>query len=302
MGELGRHFGARMRAAVERHGPLCVGLDPSAEVLSAWGLGDTAEGLLTFCETCVEALAGVVGVVKPQSAFFERFGSAGVHALERTCVRAHEAGLLVLLDAKRGDIGSTSAAYADAYLRDDSPFACDALTISPYLGFESLRPLLDAAVASGRGVFVLASTSNPEAVELQAARMAGGMSVQRDMWDRARAENERFLAAHTGDADGARSSAGADVKAPGFGPVGLVVGATIAEDRLPADGFNGFLLAPGLGAQGATPADVARLFRNFRASVLPSSSRDVLLAGPDPSRLAAKARQVNDELQTALRG
>ena len=293
MGEFDQHFGVRMLAAVGRMGPLCVGLDPSKQVLSAWGLDDTAEGLLTFCETCVEALADVVGVVKPQSAFFERFGSAGVRALAQTCARAREAGLLVILDAKRGDIGSTSAAYADAYLRADSPLACDALTISPYLGFESLRPLLDAATASGRGVFVLASTSNPEAVELQAARLTSGVSVQRDMWDRARAENERFLAAHV-------SPAGETPTA--FGPVGLVVGATIAEDRLPLDDFNGFLLAPGLGAQGATAADVAHLFRNCRSSVLPSSSRDVLLAGPDPARLADKVRRVNDELRSVLRG
>jgi orotidine-5'-phosphate decarboxylase len=299
MGEFDRHFGARMRTAVERHGPLCVGLDPSKHVLSAWGLDDGPRGLRTFCETCVEALAGAVGVVKPQSAFFERFGSAGVRVLEQTCALAREAGLLVILDAKRGDIGSTSAAYADAYLREDSPFACDALTISPYLGFESLRPLLDAATESGRGVFVLASTSNPEAVELQAARLTSGQSVQRDMWDHARAENQRFLAAHADEASRARD---VDGSTTAFGPVGLVVGATITQDRLPLDDFNGFLLAPGLGAQGATAADIARLFRNCRPSALPSSSRDVLLAGPDRKRLAAKARQVNDELQTALRG
>lgn len=299
MGEFDRHFGARMRTAVERHGPLCVGLDPSKHVLSAWGLDDTAHGLRSFCEKCVEAFAGVVGIVKPQSAFFERFGSPGVRALEQTCELAHEAGLLVILDAKRGDIGSTSAAYADAYLREDSPFSCDALTISPYLGFESLRPLLDAAAESGRGVFVLASTSNPEAVELQAARLASGQSVQRDIWDRARAENERFLAAHADEGSRAQD---VDGSTAAFGSVGLVVGATIGEDRLPLEDFNGFLLAPGLGAQGATAADIARLFRNCRASVLPSSSRDVLLAGPDRARLAAKAREVNDELQTALRG
>lgn len=285
-----QHFGARMREAVDRMGPLCVGLDPSAAVLSAWGLPDSPDGVLSFCETCVEALAGVVGVVKPQSAFFERFGSQGVHALERACSAAHAAGLLVILDAKRGDIGSTSAAYAEGYLCEDSPFVADALTISPYLGFDSLRPMLDAAQASGRGVFVLASTSNPEAVGLQSAVLASGSTVQRDIWDQARAENARFLG----------SEAAATAAPASFGPVGLVVGATIDADRLPLDDFNGFLLAPGLGAQGATATDIARLFRNCRASVLPSSSRDVLLAGPDSAKLADKARRVNDELRTAL--
>jgi len=291
MTERDQHFGVRMRNALKCVGPLCVGLDPSPQLLAAWNLPDTANGLRSFCETVVEALADVVGVVKPQSAFFERFGAAGVRALEHACALAHEAGLLVILDAKRGDIGSTSAAYADAYLRDDSPLAVDALTVSPYLGFESLRPMLDAAMASGRGLFVLASTSNPEAIELQAACLASGTTVQRDMWDRARAENERFLAAEE-RASSETSS----------GPVGLVVGATIAEDRLALADFNGFLLAPGLGAQGATAADVARLFRDCRSCVVPSSSRDVLLAGPDRARLADKARRVNDELRTALLG
>jgi orotidine-5'-phosphate decarboxylase len=291
MTEPTQHFGVRMRNALTRMGPLCVGLDPSPQVLSAWNLPDTSNGLRSFCETAVESLADVVGVLKPQSAFFERFGAAGIRALEHACALAHEAGLLVILDAKRGDIGSTSTAYADAYLRDDSPLAVDALTVSPYLGFESLRPMLDAAMASGRGLFVLASTSNPEAVDLQAAHLASGTTVQRDMWDRALAENERFLAAEE------RASS-----QPAPGPVGLVVGATIAEDRLPLADFNGFLLAPGLGAQGATADDIARLFRSCRSCVMPSSSRDVLLAGPDRARLADKASRVNDELRTALLG
>ena len=285
------NYGSRMNAALRRSGPLCVGLDPSAQLLGVWGLQDTAEGAREFCLTCIDALRGVVGVVKPQAAFFERFGAAGVAVLEETCAAGQEAGLVVILDAKRGDIGTTSSAYADAYLRVGSPVSADALTVSPYLGFESLRPMLDAAQGSDRGVFVLASTSNPEAVELQSASISAHVTVQQDMWSRAAAENERFLVAR-----------GLASEPDAFGPVGLVVGATIDRKRLPLTAFNGFLLAPGLGAQGATAHDIAELFSECRASVVPSSSRDILVAGPNPASLAEKAKRVNDELREALQG
>jgi orotidine-5'-phosphate decarboxylase len=280
-----------MEAALLTRGPLCMGLDPSSQVLSGWDLPDTAAGARELCLTCIDAVRGVVGIVKPQSAFFERFGSAGVAVLEDVCAAATDAGLVVILDAKRGDIGTTSAAYAQAYLSADGPFATDALTVSPYLGFESLRPMLDAAATSGRGVFVLASTSNPEAVDLQAAKLADGATIQQDMWARAFAENARVIALTASDPQPAR-----------FGPVGLVVGATIDRERLPLTAFNGFLLAPGLGAQGATAADIANLFSECRESVVPSSSRDVLMAGPTPARIAEKAAAVNDELRQALQG
>jgi orotidine-5'-phosphate decarboxylase len=226
----------------------------------------------------VEALAGTTAVLKPQSAFFERFGSRGVAVLERTVAEAREAGALVLMDAKRGDIGSTMAAYASAYLDKDSPLFCDAVTVSPYLGFGSLRPALDAAEISGAGVFVLALTSNPEGAEVQRATAAGGTSVAQRVLDLVAAENA-----------GARP----------MGSVGAVVGATLTEAG--ADlAVNGPLLAPGVGAQGATPEDLPRVFGAAVANVLPSVSRDVLRHGPDPAALRNAARAYADAVRAVL--
>ena len=124
-------FGTRLRAAMNQRGPLCVGIDPHQHLLDLWGLPDTAEGLASFTYGVVDALAEHVAVFKPQSAFFERFGSAGIAVLEQATIRLREAGALVIIDAKRGDIGSTMAGYAAAYLAEKGPLACDALTVSP---------------------------------------------------------------------------------------------------------------------------------------------------------------------------
>ena len=170
-------FGARLAAAMDERGPLCVGIDPHRELLEAWGLGDDAAGLRDFCLRVVEAVGGRVAAVKPQSAFFERHGAAGIAVLEQTLAALRECGTPAVLDVKRGDIGSTMAGYAQAYLVDGAPLAADAITVSPYLGYGSLAPALEAAAASGRGVFVLALTSNPEGAGVQHARGADGRSV-----------------------------------------------------------------------------------------------------------------------------
>src|SRR5439155_25341033 len=149
-----RRFGERLAEALDKRGPLCVGLDPHPSLLRDWGLPDDPYGLAEFGRTVVEALAERVPVIKPQSAFYERFGSQGIAVLESTIRQLREAGALVLLDVKRGDIGSTAAAYADAYLDPGSPLRVDAVTASPYLGFGSLRPMIDKALAHGAGVFV----------------------------------------------------------------------------------------------------------------------------------------------------
>ncbi|MCW2553081.1 MAG: orotidine 5-phosphate decarboxylase, partial [Mycobacterium sp.] len=148
-------------------GPLCLGIDPHPELLTAWGLPVDVAGLNAFCDVCVAAYSGFA-IVKPQVAFFESYGAAGYSVLETTIAELRDAGVLVLADAKRGDIGTTMAAYAAAWA-GDSPLACDAVTASPYLGFGSLRPLLDTAAAHDRGVFVLAATSNPEGASVQCA-------------------------------------------------------------------------------------------------------------------------------------
>ena len=282
-------FGARLAAAMGRLGPLCVGIDPHPDLLAAWGLTDDADGLRRFALRTIEAVAGVVPAVKPQAAFFERHGSAGVAVLEEVVAAGRAAGLLVVVDAKRGDIGSTMSAYADAFLRDGSPLAGDALTVSPYLGFGSLGPALDAAAATGRGLFVLALTSNPEGASVQHARGADGTPVAVAIARQAAARNAAEVAA-TGAA---------------LGSVGLVVGATIgdAATRLGLDlaGVRGPLLAPGVGAQGAGAVELAAVFGDARGAVLAASSREVLRAGPDSRALRDAAQTARDAAADALR-
>lgn len=268
-------FGARVTTAVSLRGPLCVGIDPHPGLLTAWGLPADAGGLERFAMTCVEAFAGEIAVVKPQSAFFEAYGSAGVAVLERTIAAARAAGALVLLDVKRGDIGSTMAAYAAAYLADGSPLAADAVTLSPYLGFGSLDPALDLAAETGRGVFVLALTSNAEGAAVQRAVAGDGASVAQAIVDGAAARN-----------------AGASP----LGHVGLVVGATVSSTGLDLSGLRGTILAPGFGAQGAGLAELRTVFGASLKHVLPSSSRDILRHGPDVAALRAAALRVRDSL------
>jgi orotidine-5'-phosphate decarboxylase len=276
-------FGERLRAAMTARGPLCVGIDPHPSLLASWDLPDDAAGLERFARTCVEALAGQVAVLKPQSAFFERHGSAGVAVLERAMSDARSAGCLVLLDAKRGDIGSTMTAYAQAYLDPSSPLRADAVTLSPYLGFGSLRPALDLAARHGAGIFVLALTSNPEGASVQHARGADGRSVASSVVDGVAAEN---------------------ANAEDLGSVGMVVGATVgsAVGQLGLDlsASRAPLLAPGIGAQGAGPADLQRVFGSARRNVLASSSRGVLAAGPTVAALREAAARTADEVAAAL--
>ena len=270
-----RPFGARLVDAMAARGPLCVGIDPHPGLLAAWGLPDTAAGLETFALRTVEALAGEVAVVKPQSAFYEAHGSVGIAVLERVILESKAAGALVLLDVKRGDIGSTMDAYARAYLADDAPLASDAITVSPYLGFGSLRPALDLAAATGRGVFVLGVTSNPEAPQVQYAAGADGRLVAQTVVDQVAALN-------AGETP--------------LGSVGLVVGATVGDTPVDLSMANGPLLAPGLGAQGGTAHDLRTVFGAALRAVLPSSSREILSAGPDLGSLRAAALRQRDEL------
>jgi orotidine-5'-phosphate decarboxylase len=271
-------FGTRLRRAMDTRGPLCVGIDPHAALLAAWGLGDDIAGLERFTRTVVEALAGQVAAVKPQAAFFERFGSRGVAVLEQAVAEARGAGALVVMDAKRGDIGSTMQAYADAFLAPTSPLFSDAVTVSPYLGFGSLRPAVEAARASGSGIFVLALTSNPEGAEVQRAVGEDGLTVAQSIL--------RQLAAENADAHP-------------MGSFGAVVGATLKDVDADLD-INGPLLAPGIGAQGATPADIPVVFGAAAANVLPSVSRDVLKHGPSVAALREASARFVDEVRAAI--
>jgi orotidine-5'-phosphate decarboxylase len=268
-----------LQDVVARRGRLCAGIDPHAALLREWGLDDDVAGLERFAMTAVEGLAPHVPVVKPQSAFYERLGSRGVAVLERVITASREAGALVLLDVKRGDIGSTSQAYADAYLDPASPLAADAITANPFLGFGSLGPMIDTARRHGAGVFVLALTSNEEGPEVQHARGPDGRTVAATVLDHLRHLNADETAA-TGS----------------LGSFGAVIGATVDPEPGVDLACGGPVLAPGYGAQGGTTADLARIFGPGAAHVLASSSREVLRSGPDPQRLADHARRLNDEL------
>ncbi|MEU7929675.1 orotidine-5'-phosphate decarboxylase [Micromonospora sp. NPDC049801] len=272
-------FGTRLHRAVTERGPLCVGIDPHPGLLARWGLADDVDGLDRFTRTVVDALGDRVAVVKPQSAFFERFGSRGVAILESTIRQLREAGSLVLLDVKRGDIGSTVSAYASAYLDPSSPLYVDAVTASPYLGVGSLAPMFELAAKHGGGVFVLALTSNPEGAAVQRARTADGRTVAQTVIDEI-----------------SQLNSGADP----LGSFGLVVGATIGDTGHDLSTVGGPLLAPGLGAQGAGAADLRTVFGSSLAAVLPSYSREVLSAGPDSDALRAAADRVLVECRAVL--
>ncbi|NSC20576.1 orotidine-5'-phosphate decarboxylase [Streptomyces albus subsp. chlorinus] len=272
-------FGTRLRRAMDTRGPLCVGIDPHASLLHAWGLDDDVAGLERFSRTVVEALADRAAVLKPQAAFYERFGSRGVAVLEQTVAEARAAGALVVMDAKRGDIGSTMDAYAAAFLHPDSPLFSDALTVSPYLGFGALDPAVEAATAAGAGLFVLALTSNPEGSEVQRAVRADGSTVAATVL--------RHLA---------ERNAGA---AP-LGSFGAVVGATLGDLSAFDLAVNGPLLAPGIGAQGARPADLPAVFGPAVRNVVPSVSRGVLRHGPGVGGLRDSAARFADEVRAAV--
>jgi orotidine-5'-phosphate decarboxylase len=290
-------FGARLAAAVAARGPLCVGIDPHRELLIDWGVGDDLDGLRRFTDAAVEALAGSVAVLKPQMAFYERFGARGVAVLEDAVAGMRAAGALVLLDAKRGDIGSTMDAYGE-YLRSDHPMQVDALTVSPYLGPESLQPAKSTAQRFGGGLFVLARTSNPDAGAFQHARVggpAGDRTVAQVVVDTVRAWNTPAWLVGDPPTDTASFMDVASGWGPTTGSFGIVVGATLPHLDVDLDGLGGPILAPGLGAQGGSPADLRRLFGTGRA-VVPTVSRDVLSAGPDVGALQAAADRWAAEL------
>ena len=278
-------FGDRLAAAMDEYGPLCAGIDPHPNLLQAWGLEDSAESLRTFTTAVYEGCAPYAAALKPQVALFERHGSAGLAVLEELFARAAEDRVLIVADAKRGDIGSTMKAYADAWLGTSSPLGTDSVTLSPYLGFESLRPALDAATANQRGTFVLALTSNPEGKSVQHVGKAEDTgSVAKQVIAAATAENT----AQTWER---------------MGSCGLVVGATVGEAlkelAIDLSTFNGPILSPGYGAQGASAEDLYRIFAGVESQVLVNSSRGVLSAGPQLADLARAAQSARDDLVRA---
>jgi orotidine-5'-phosphate decarboxylase len=273
-------FGDRLQQHLRERGPLCVGIDPSRSLIESWGRQDTVEGLEFFCLAVLEAIIDTVAVIKPQVAFFERFGSQGYRVLERVMSEARDADLLIIADAKRGDVDTTNDGYAEAWLSEGSPLRADAMTVSPYLGFESLAPILHLARATGRGVFVLAATSNVEGRVIQSARTQDGRSVESFVLEEIRRCNQPD---------------------EGLGPFGAVLGATRDRPQFALETLKGPYLVPGVGSQGGTPENVARVFERCpEGSVLASVSRAILQAGPERSSLRDAARRWRDDLAHAL--
>ncbi len=271
---MSRSFGERVRGALDARGPLCVGIDPHAELLAGWGLGDDAAGVREFGLRTVDAAAGRVGVVKPQVSFFERFGSKGIAALEDVLAAARAAGLLVIADAKRGDIGSTMDDYARAWLTPGAPLEADALTVNPFLGVGALDGTFALAAKHDKGVFVLAATSNPEAESVQRATGATGLTVSAEIVGEVSARNAGLIE-------------------PGaWGSFGFVIGATVDWDQAGITPFGPIapILAPGFGTQGATPADLRARFGSMADAVIASESRSILSAGPEGLAAAIEAR------------
>jgi orotidine-5'-phosphate decarboxylase len=280
-------FAARFAAARDRFGPLVFGADPHASVLARWNLTDDAEGLDRFIDIVLAAASGTVGLVKPQSAFYERHGWRGVRALTRLVETARERGILVIMDAKRGDVGSTNDAYAQAYLGDGAPLRADALTVHPYLGLSAMDAFVRRAHTSGACLLVVTRSSNPEGRAVQAARTELGTTV----------EQQILSEIATLNADLTRGVPGVP---GGIGPVGAVIAPSPALPPLDLAAANALFLAPGVGAQGATPADVAATFAACPDRVMPSVSRSLLAAGPDPAALRAAAVGLNEEFRARL--
>ena len=263
-------FGDTLARTFETSGHLCVGIDPHPFLLAEWALADDAAGLREFGLRVVDATAGRAGIVKPQVAFFERHGSAGYAALEIVIAAARAAGLIVIADAKRGDIGTTVEAYGQSWLTPGSPLEADAMTISAFQGVGSIDSVHQLAEQAGKGLFVLAATSNPESAGLQRAVLAPGAASGR----------------HAGRTVAGSIVAGVDDwndNAVALGSTGVVLGATISladYGITPDELAKTPILAPGFGSQGARLEDVGALFGNAAPNVIVNASRSILSAGP----------------------
>ena len=270
-------FGERLAKRIAEYGPLCVGLDPSREVLEAWGQPQTAVGLERFMTDVIDRIPEPLAAIKPQAAFFERFGAAGWQVLEGSVRELRKRGFLVILDAKRSDIGSSVEGYAAAYF-GDGPLRVDALTASPFLGVGALTPLFDSAAQQGCGVFVLCRTSNPEGRTIQDHRSVEGQPL----W-----QNVQNAVANLNPG-------------PELGSVGLVMGATLTDRVERFAMHNGPILAPGFGSQGAAAGDYGKLFGSVTDRTLASYSRSLLLGGP--KKFAASVCGEAEDLREAMTG
>jgi orotidine-5'-phosphate decarboxylase len=278
--QLPESFSKKLETAFSRSGQLCLGIDPHEQLLDEAGYQQSAEGLYQFSMTMLDAITGTVSIIKPQVSFYERFGSAGFKVLENLCSEASSRGLLVIADAKRGDIGSTMTAYAQAWLGKAAPFLVDALTVSPYLGVGSLAETVSMASERGKGLFVLCATSNPEGESLQMSSN-GGSSVARQIANEVALLNQVSAQSKTR-----------------YGTAGLVIGATLnlesyglSELNSEATGSFAPILSPGFGHQGARLSDAKKIFGLNADKVIYTISRSALRNGLNSVKSVIEADQ-----------
>jgi orotidine-5'-phosphate decarboxylase len=284
-------FAARLQKQIAAHGALCVGIDPSAALLKSCGLPNTAEGALAFGQRVLEASDYKLSIVKPQSAFFERFGSAGFKAMEELSALARSREVLVLLDGKRGDIDSTALAYAESYFGAETPLHVDAITTHAYLGLGALDPMLDFAVKHDGGVFVVVRSSNPEGRELQTARLANGETVAQALCREMTQRNQKYGSDPVGLRGGFPENSSLAI-----GPIGAVVGATCDDAAATVDALpTSFILAPGVGAQGATMADIRARMPNAHGRILANVSRAILANGTSVGEIRTTIRELQHQ-------
>ncbi len=248
----------------EIYGPLCVGFDPSHKVLQSWNLSPDYKGLRDFCDILLTAVVGNVGIIKPQVAFFELYGIEGLQVLKELIENAREQGLLVIADAKRGDIGSTVEAYGQAWLGPSSAFKADAITANAFLGFDALTPLIKIAEETATTVFVVVQSSNPEGKDIRNARI-GDQTLSVHLAQRICDYNSQFLE-----------------KNHAVGPIGAVIGATLGSEAKETieQLKNCLFLVPGIGAQGGTITQLTNQFpQKLWQNIIPSISRAITDAG-----------------------
>lgn len=271
-----KNFAERFLELSEKRSNFCLGIDPTPQLLSAWNLPDSAEGLRRMCRIIVEAAASELAVVKPQIAYFERFGAEGIRILISLIEEFRQKSTLVLVDAKRGDIGTTIEAYAQSILGAESALKGDAVTAHAYLGFESLLPLFKHAGETGTGVFVVVKSSNPEGEMIQDAVVRDGRTIA------------EYLADNITDFNGSQ------FEAHKVGAIGAVVGATLKDNiqALLRRLEKSLILAPGIGHQGASFEDLRANFGETISRVIPTSSRAVLKFGPDAEALNSQIKKI----------
>lgn len=280
-------FGLRLKNAMAKYGPLCVGIDPHRKMLLNWGYKMDAQGAELFSMRMLQAMNGRAAAVKFQSSMFERYGSKGFAALERVLYAARQMDVITIVDCGHGGLSTTISALADAYFKPDAPLLTDAITLLPYYGARSMGGLINEALNNGKGVFIASLTSNREGASLQTAiRQTGsyrGTAVAHGIAQTAQIFNNNTK---------------------GMGSVGLIVGATIGDwmngGGIDLTSFTGPILSPGYGWQGAEANDLKTVFAGTHGNVLVTVSRSIASHGPDIGALSTATERIAWDIRQAL--